>query len=122
MDAGWASFVLAHWVRDRGLYTLEEGVRRMTSASAQVLGLADRGRLAPGRRADINVFDLAHVAEHQPHIVHDFPGGAPRYVQRASGYRATLVNGAVTVQDGELTGERAGQVLRHARRPAPARG
>jgi N-acyl-D-aspartate/D-glutamate deacylase len=121
MDAGWASFVLSHWVRDRGLYSLEQAVRRMTSASAQVLGLADRGRLAPGLRADINVFDPARLAEHQPRIVHDFPGGAPRYLQGASGYRATLVNGAVSLLDGELTGERAGQVLRHMKRAAPAR-
>ena len=57
MDAGWASFVLSHWVRDRGLYSLEEAVRRMTTALAKVLGLADRGLLAPGLRADVNVFD-----------------------------------------------------------------
>ncbi len=120
MDAGWASFVLSHWVRERGLYSLEEGVRRMTGAPAAVLGLADRGLLAPGLRADVNVFDPARVGEHQPQMVHDFPGGAARYVQRANGYRATLVNGRVNLLDGELTGERAGRVLRHARRAATA--
>lgn len=122
MDAGWASYVLSHWVRARGLYSLEEGVRRLTSAPAAVLGLADRGLLAPGLRADVNVFDPAAVAEHQPRMAHDFPGGAARYVQRASGYRATLVNGEVNLFDGELTGARAGRVLRHVRRPAPVRG
>ncbi|HOB95037.1 MAG TPA: hypothetical protein PK306_14495 [Aquabacterium sp.] len=67
------------------------------------------------------MFDPARIAEHHPRIVHDFPGGAPRYQQRASGYRATLVNGTVSLLDGELTGERAGQVLRHVKRAAPAR-
>jgi N-acyl-D-aspartate/D-glutamate deacylase len=122
MDAGWASFVLAHWVRAQGLYSLEEGVRRLTAAPAAVLGLRDRGVLAPGLRADVNVFDPARVGEQQPRMVHDFPGGAARYIQRATGYRATLVNGRVNLCDGELTGERAGQVLRHARAGAPQAG
>ena len=113
MDAGWATFILSHWVRERGLYSLEEGVRRITSAPARVIGLKDRGVLAPGMRADVNVFDAARIGERQPEIVHDFPGGAPRYVQRSVGYKATLVNGRVNLLDGELTGERAGQVLRH---------
>ena len=114
MDAGWPSFVLSHWIRDTGLYTMGEGIRRLTSGPARVLGLKDRGTLAPGMRADINVFDPAEVAELQPELVHDFPGGAPRYIQRSKGYKATLVNGAVTLVDGEHTGERAGEVLRHA--------
>ena len=113
MDAGWPSFVLSHWIRDTGLYSLEEGVRRLTSGPARVLGLADRGRLAPGLKADVNVFDPAKVAERQPELVHDFPGGAPRYIQKSVGYKTTIVNGAVTVENGEHTGERAGRVLRH---------
>ena len=114
MDAGWPSFVLSHWVRDAGLYSLEEGVRRLTAGPARVLGLADRGQLKPGMKADVNVLDPARVAERQPELVHDFPGGAPRYIQKSLGYKATIVNGAVTLEDGEHTGERAGQVLRHA--------
>ena len=114
MDAGWPSFVLSHWVRDAGLYSLEEGVRRLTAGPARVLGLADRGQLKPGMKADVNVLDPARVAERQPELVHDFPGGAPRYIQRSLGYKATIVNGAVTLEDGDHTGQRAGQVLRHA--------
>jgi len=113
MDAGWASFVLSHWVRERRLYTLAEGVRRLTGAPAAVLGLRDRGVLAVGQRADVNVFDADRIGERQPEIVHDFPGGAARFIQRAVGYKATLVNGRVNLLDGELTGERAGRVLRH---------
>ena len=114
MDAGWPSFVLSHWIRDAGLYTLEEGVRRLTSGPARVLGLKDRGTLRVGMKADVNVLDPAQVAERQPELVHDFPGGAPRYIQKSMGYKATLVNGAVTLADGEHTGERAGLVLRHS--------
>ena len=113
MDAGWSSFTLAHWVREAGVYSLAEGIRRMTSGPARVLGLKDRGTLAAGMRADINVFDPNTVAEQQPVLVHDFPGGAPRYIQKAYGYQNTIVNGEVTLEDGEHTGVRSGKVLRH---------
>jgi len=115
MDAGWCSFILAYWVRKQGHYSLGEGIRRMTSGPARVLNLGDRGTLAVGKRADVNVFDLEQVAELQPELVHDFPGGAPRYIQRSTGYKATIVNGRVNVMDGKHTGVRAGQVLRHQR-------
>ena len=114
MDAGWTSFILSYWVRETGLYSIGEAVRRMTSGPARVVGLKDRGHLRPGMRADVNVLDPDAVAERQPELVHDFPGGAPRYIQKATGYKATLVNGQVTVVDGEHTGARAGEVLRHA--------
>ena len=114
MDAGWATFVLSYWIRQRGFYSLEEGVRRITSGPARVLGLNDRGLLARGKRADINVFDLDEVAELQPQLVHDFPGGAARYIQRSKGYKATLVNGQVNVRNGQMTGARAGDVVRLA--------
>ncbi len=113
MDAGWASFTVGHWIRDTGLYTLEEGIRRLTAGPARVLGLNDRGTLKEGMRADVNVFDLSKVAERQPELVHDFPGGAPRYIQKSFGYKTTIVNGQVSLEDGEHTGVRAGTVLRH---------
>ena len=115
MDAGWASFVLSHWVRDVGLYSMGEGIRRLTSGPARIIGLTDRGTLAAGMRADVNVFDADRVAECQPELVHDFPGGAPRFIQRAKGYKTTIVNGQVSVVEGEHTGARAGAVLRHGR-------
>jgi len=114
MDAGWSSFILSYWIREAGIYSLGEGIRRMTSGPARVLGLKDRGALQPGLRADVNVFDPNTVAERQPVLVHDFPGGAPRYIQKSMGYKTTIVNGEVTVVDGEHTGARAGRVLRHA--------
>jgi N-acyl-D-aspartate/D-glutamate deacylase len=113
MDAGWATFMLSYWVRQRGFFTMGEAIQRMTSMPARVLGLKDRGTLALGMRADVNVFDAAKVAEHHPEMVHDLPGGARRFNQRSTGYLATLVNGQINVLNGEHTGLRAGQVLRH---------
>lgn len=113
MDSGVTSFVLSYWVKTAGLYSLAEGVRRLTSAPARVIGLKDRGMLRPGMRADVNVFDLDRVGEQYPELVHDFPGGAPRYIQRSTGYVATLVNGEVAFRDGRHTGARSGKVLRH---------
>ena len=112
MDAGWCSFVLSHWVRDTGLFSAEEAVRRMTSAPATIVGLTDRGRIAEGMRADLSVIDLDTVSERMPEFVHDFPGGAGRFVQRARGYRATLCNGQVILREDEHTGEVGGRVLR----------
>jgi N-acyl-D-aspartate/D-glutamate deacylase len=112
VDAGWGTFVLSHWHRDAGVYSLEEAVRRITAMPAEVLGLKDRGRLEVGRKADINVFDIDRLAERMPRIVGDFPGGARRFIQRATGYKATVCNGRVTLLDDELTGEKGGRVLR----------
>ena len=114
MDAGWPTFVLRYWVRERGLYSMGEAIRRLSSAPARIIGLSDRGTLAPGMRADVNVFDPREVGELQPEIVNDFPGDAPRYIQRSTGYKATLVNGQLSVWEGEHTGTRSGTVLRHA--------
>ena len=112
MDAGWCSFVLSHWVRDTELFTPEEAVRRMTSAPARIMGLDDRGRLEAGMRADVNVIDLKKVAERMPEFVNDFPGGAGRFIQRGTGYRATVCNGQLILENDEHTGARGGRVLR----------
>jgi N-acyl-D-aspartate/D-glutamate deacylase len=114
IDADWATFVLKYWIKERRIYSLPEGIRRMTTDAARVMGLKDRGALKVGLRADVNVFDLDRVTQLQPEIVHNFPGGAPHFTQRARGYRATLVNGQVNVRDDRSTGARAGMVLRHA--------
>ena len=113
IDSGWATFVLSHWYRDNGTYAIEEAVRRIAAEPARVLRLSDRGTLETGKKADLNVIDIDHLEERQPYIVHDFPGGAPRFQQRAQGYKATVCNGQVTLRDDEHTGVCAGQVLRH---------
>jgi N-acyl-D-aspartate/D-glutamate deacylase len=112
MDASLPSWFLLHWVRDRGKYTMEDAVRRMTSDTAQLFGIADRGELRPGAFADVNVIDLDALALALPEYVYDFPAGAGRYVQRADGYRATVVNGALFMDSGTPTGTHAGHTLR----------
>ena len=112
IDSGWATFILSHWHRDTGVYSMQEAVRRISAVPAQVLGLEDRGTLAVGKRADINVLDIDRLEERMPEIVHDFPFGAPRFIQRAAGYHATVCNGTVVLRNDELTGDRAGRVLR----------
>jgi N-acyl-D-aspartate/D-glutamate deacylase len=112
MDASQPSFLLAWWARDRGLLSIEEAVRRLTSDTAGFAGIADRGVVRPGAFADLNVIDLDALALELPRYVHDLPGGAGRFVQRASGYHCTVVNGVVTFVDGEHTGEMAGRVVR----------
>ena len=113
IDSGWATFVLSHWCRDKGTYSVQEAVRRIAAEPARVLGLTDRGTLAVGKKADLNVIDIDRLEERQPYMVYDFPGGAPRFQQRAAGYKATVCNGKVTLRDDEHTGVCAGQVLRN---------
>ncbi len=112
MDSGWCSFVLSHWVRNEALFPVEEAVRRMTSAPARIIGVKDRGTLTVGNKADVNVIDLERVSELMPEFVHDFPGGAGRFVQRARGYRATVCNGVLILENDELVGARGGRILR----------
>jgi len=113
MDAGWASFFLAHWHREKGVFSLAEAVRKLTSAPARILGFEDRGTLKQGQKADLNIIEMSRVAERQPQLVHDFPRDAPRLIQKAVGYKATVCNGQVILRNDELTGARGGQVLRN---------
>jgi N-acyl-D-amino-acid deacylase len=119
-DGGMPTFMVTHWTRDRtgDRFPLEHVVRRQTSATAAVYGLHDRGVVAPGYRADLNVLDLGALGVERPRVAWDLPGGARRFVQGARGYRATLCAGAVTVVDDEPTGELPGRLLRGPR-PRP---
>ena len=112
-DVGWASFLLSYWHRERGEYSLEEAIHMLTAKQAKVLDLKDRGTLRVGLKADINVIDINRVGERHAQRVYDFPHGAPRLLQRAAGYRNTIVNGRVILENDELTGERGGRVLRN---------
>lgn len=114
-DASIPTYLLTHWARDRARgpkLPVEEAVRLQTTATAEVMGLSDRGRIAPGLRADINVIDFDKLALHAPRAVNDLPAGGRRFVQSASGYVATIVNGVVTRRDGADTGERPGRLVR----------
>jgi N-acyl-D-amino-acid deacylase len=112
MDASQPTYVLATWGRDRGVFGIEECVRRLTSDTAGLFGLVDRGVLRPGAFADLNVIDLDALALMLPEYVHDFPAGAGRYIQGATGYRATVVNGRITMDMGQHTGDLPGLMLR----------
>jgi N-acyl-D-aspartate/D-glutamate deacylase len=101
-EAGQTSRLLGHWVRERRALSLEDGVRRITAMPAVLFGLRDRGRLQVGLAADITVFDPDTIADHEPELVHDLPGGGPRLVQRASGIQWSFVNGQAVIEDGRL--------------------
>jgi N-acyl-D-aspartate/D-glutamate deacylase len=111
-DASISTYLLGHWVRDRGVFSLEEGVQMLTQQPAQVWGFSDRGVLGEGMAADIVVFDPATVAPAVPTVVADLPAGRPRLSQRAEGFLATVVAGEIAIRDGEPTGCRAGRLLR----------
>jgi len=112
MDASQPTFFLTYWVREKEAWSLEEGVRRLTTDTAGLFGVKDRGVLRPGAFADINVIDFDAMRLPPPEYVHDFPGGAGRYIQRSKGYDATIVNGEVFMRDGEHTGALAGRTVR----------
>ena len=111
-DAGYATYLLGRWVRERQVLTLEEGVRRLTSVPADFFGIPKRGRIAPGLVADLTLFDADTVDAKDPEYVWDLPVGGKRFVAKATGIQATVVSGQVLYQDGEYQGGLPGQVLR----------
>ncbi|MBH81513.1 MAG: amidohydrolase [Gammaproteobacteria bacterium] len=108
---GDTTHMLEHFVRDSGRITLERGVHRMTGEVAADWGLHDRGTIAEGKAADLVLLDLDAIHCGDMEFVDDFPGEARRYVRRADGYAAVLVNGEIVLQDGEYTDARAGKVV-----------
>jgi N-acyl-D-amino-acid deacylase len=114
-DASFPTFQLTHWVRDRRkgpTLPLEQVVHKLTLANADLYGLADRGRIAPGLRADINVIDHDRLTLKMPRMAHDLPRGSPRLLQGASGYLATVVGGTITRRNDADTGARPGRLVR----------
>jgi len=116
-DASFPTYLLMHWGRDRvhGRMSIERLVQMQTSDTSRWVGFHDRGTIAPGMRADLNVIDLEALALPPPELVADLPGGGRRLMQRASGYRATIVAGEVVVDRGVLTGARPGRLVRAGR-------
>ena len=114
-DASTPTYMLTHWARDRSRgpkLPIETVVHKLTKNNADLYGLTDRGVIAPGLRADLNVIDLDRLTLHAPEFRHDLPSGAPRLVQEAQGYVATVVAGTVTRRHDADTGARPGGLVR----------
>ena len=113
-DASFPTYFLSHWARDRprGRMPVGRVVERLTSGTARAVGLNDRGVVARGMKADLNVIDFDHLRCEAPRMGYDLPAGGKRLLQGARGYRATVVSGAVTYVDGEATGALPGRLVR----------
>ena len=114
-DASFPTYMLTHWVRDRARgarLPIEQVVKMQTHDTARLYGLNDRGTIAPGMKADVNVIDFDRLRILAPEMVFDLPADGRRMIQKAEGYRATIVSGAVTFENGESTGEMPGKLIR----------
>ncbi len=121
-DGSYSTFMLSHFVRDRDhkpLMSLAFAIEKLTRAPAEIVGLLDRGVIAPGYKADINVIDFERLSLHAPVVAYDMPSGGRRLIQGAEGYRATIVSGKPVYRDGEATGALPGRLVRGAQ-VAPA--
>jgi N-acyl-D-amino-acid deacylase len=112
MDSSLQTHLLAHWVRERQAFTLEQAVRMLTLVPATQWGFSDRGLVREGMAADFVVFDPNTIAAEMPEVVHDLPAGAKRLTQRCRGVAATVVNGEVLLRNGQHTGALPGRLLR----------
>jgi len=114
-DGSFPTTLLTHWTRDRTRgpkLSIEKVIRDQAFETAQIVGLYDRGLIAPGYRADLNVIDYDRLTLHAPEVAYDLPAGGRRLIQRASGYSVTMVAGDVTYRDGEPTDALPGRLLR----------
>ena len=117
-DASAFTYMLTHWTRDRSrgkTLPVEWAVKRLTRDNAEAIGLLDRGLLAVGKKADINVIDYDKLAICPPEVLYDLPAGGKRMVQRTRGYEATIVSGEVVYRNGEPTNALPGRLVRGAR-------
>lgn len=115
LDAGFQTWLLTHWGRDQKRWDVAELIRRLTSDTAGTAGLHDRGVLAVGKKADVNVIDWERLGSGSPYVVNDLPGGGKRLLQKVAGYDATIVSGRVTFREGQATGLLPGELVRGPR-------
>lgn len=115
-DASYPTFLLTYWTRDRDgpKLSVAKAVQALTSRPADTMGLCDRGRIAPGYKADLNIIDLDALHLHAPHVRYDLPGGGRRLDQKATGFVGTIVSGQLIRRNDEPTGERPGRLVRGA--------
>ena len=111
-EFGYCTTLLGLWVRERGLLTLEHAIHKLTFHIASIYGLEGRGLVRPGYAADLVIFDPKTVRACEPEWADDYPGGAKRFAQRSEGIHTTIVNGRSIYEDGRLTGDLPGEVMR----------
>jgi N-acyl-D-aspartate/D-glutamate deacylase len=114
-DASTSTFLLSHWTRDAQAHerlSPERAIHMLTLRNARYIGLQDRGAIAPGMRADLNLIDPTRLALPLPQLVRDLPGGTQRLLQKSEGYIGTWVAGVAVAEHGEITSARPGGLLR----------
>jgi N-acyl-D-aspartate/D-glutamate deacylase len=115
LDAGYPTWLMSYWGRDRARFPMTDVIRRLTSDTASAAGLSDRGVLAPGKKADVNIIDWDRVGFSDPYVTHDLPADGKRLMQKSTGYEATIVSGKITYRGGEATEALPGKVVRGQR-------
>jgi len=111
LDAGFPTWLITYWQKERQMFSLAETIRRLTSDTARAAGLLDRGVIKPGKKADLNIIDYDRLSFGKPYVTYDLPAGGKRLMQKADGYEATIVSGVVTYRSGKATGALPGSVI-----------
>ena len=111
LDAGFPTWLMTYWQKQRQVFSLPETIRRLTSDTASAAGLMDRGVIRAGKKADINVIDYDRLSFSKPYVTYDLPADGKRLLQKAEGYDLTVVSGEVTYREGEATGALPGKVI-----------
>lgn len=122
-DASFPTFLMTHWAKECGRtdgFDLSWLIKRQTADTARTVGLLDRGVIAPGMKADLNIIDIDKLALPPPRMKFDLPAGGKRLLQKAEGYRATIVSGVLTYRNGQATGALPGQLVRGPQQPVTA--
>jgi N-acyl-D-aspartate/D-glutamate deacylase len=112
LDAGYQTWLLDYWGKQQKRWEMPELIRRLTSDTAGAAGLHDRGVLAVGKKADVNVIDWDRLGCGKPYVVNDLPAGGKRLLQKVHGYEATIVSGRITFREGAATGDLPGKLVR----------
>ena len=114
-DAGFPTWLMSYWGRQQGRFPVEDVIRRLTSDTANAAGLSDRGVLAVGKKAELNVIDWEATGFSDPYVARDLPAGGKRLLQKSTGYDATILSGKITYRSGQATGALPGLVVRGQR-------
>ena len=112
LDAGYPTWLLSYWTRDKKLFSLEDSIRRLTSDTASAIGLYDRGAIKEGLKADINILDIENLGSSDPYMLKDLPAGGSRLMQKTSGYLANIVSGKITYVKGKKENVLPGKLVK----------